>query len=358
MNDLHYTEPQLITPFEMGYRMPAEWRKHDAVWLAWPYDRTTFPGRVEKVEKTYVEIISALHKGEKVNLLVLDKSMEQRAAKYLKENKTDMPQVVFHIYDYADVWFRDYGPLFIVNDKKNDLAMVQWKFNAWGGKYEELLKDAYVPLMINEKLNIPFYSPDIFLEGGSIDVNGEGILITTKQCLLNDNRNKELSAEEIESFLKGFTGAEEVIWLEGGIAGDDTDGHIDDVARFVNSDTVLAAWEKDTNDINYEVLQKNFEILTNFTSRDGNKLKVVKLPMPSGVENKGQSLPASYANFYIGNSAVLVPVFNRHSDETALSIISDFSPGRRIVGIDCTNLVFGFGAIHCITQQQPSLMKK
>ncbi|RMF97954.1 MAG: agmatine deiminase family protein, partial [Candidatus Schekmanbacteria bacterium] len=335
--------------------MPAEWERHEAVWLSWPYDESTFPDRIKEVENIYLKIISALHNGEKINLLVKDEEMKNRVEKTLLDYGINLYQVVFHIYDYADVWFRDYGPIFLVNKREKALSIVKWQFNAWGEKYEELIKDTNIPYLMNEKLNLPLYSPNIVLEGGSIDVNGEGVLLTTKQCLLNKNRNKKLKVEEIEYFLREYLGVRDIIWLEGGVDGDDTDGHIDDVARFVNENTVLACFEADENDVNYNVLKKNYEILLNYRTAEGKRLNVVKLPMPKPIEINGQRLPASYANFYIGNSAVLVPVFNQPTDTEAIEIIGAFFPERKIVAIDCNDLIVGFGAIHCITQQQPLL---
>ncbi len=353
MNESSCTQSQLSAPFSSGYRMPAEWEKHDSVWLSWPYDTNTFKN-IDKVEQTYVEIITALHTAEKINLLVLDETMKNRSIACLEKKRVDMSQVIFHLYDYADVWFRDYGPVFLVNRRSGKLSIVNWTFNAWGGKYDELLKDDSIPVMINRKLKLPLYSPDIVLEGGSIDVNGEGVLLTTKQCLLNKNRNSGLSLQEIESYLRQYLGAEKVIWLEGGIAGDDTDGHVDDVARFVNHNTVLAAWEEDENDANFDILRKNYKILSNSFTIKGEPLRVKKIPMPKKADSGEENLPASYVNFYIGNNVVLVPVFGQKSDKSALEIISGFFPEKSVEGIDCCDLVRGFGAIHCITQQQPS----
>jgi len=332
--------------------MPAEWETHDAIWLSWPHDPITFPGRVEKVEGTYAQIIAAIHKSETVNLFVKDEQMKSRATEILKRKNIDLTKIAFHVHNYADVWFRDYGPIFIKN--QTNLAMVHWIFNAWGGKYEELAKDTRIPELINKKLDLARFTPGIILEGGSIDVNGKGTLMTTEQCLLNKNRNAHLSKEQIETYLKDYLGVAHIIWLKDGIVGDDTDGHVDDIARFVNPTTVLCAYEEDQNDENHAPLKENYELLMNATDQDGNKLEVIKLPMPGCVGDAEGRLPASYANFYIGNKTVIVPAFGHENDKKALAIIQKAFPDRKAVGINCTDLVHGLGAIHCISQQQPA----
>ena len=340
----------------LGYRMPAEWEPHDAVWLSWPHDRVTFPD-LAAVEAAYVEIIAALRGSETVNLLVTGERMRLRIEAMLEEEGVDTGHVRFHVADYADVWFRDYGPTFVVNPEAGSLAMVNWTFNAWGEKYPELMGDTRIPLFMNREMNLPIFTPGIVMEGGSIEVNGRGTVLTTEACLLNPNRNPHLSREEIEAYLEAYLGAGHVIWLKQGIAGDDTDGHIDDIARFVNPTTVLCAVEENEDDENYAVLQENYEILRASTDQDGNPLRVIPLPMPGAVGGE-ERLPASYANFYIGNTVVLVPVFGHPNDEVALARIRQVFPDREVVGIDCTAMVPGFGAIHCISQQQPSVERR
>jgi len=263
--------------------------------------------------------------------------------------------VEFWVHDYADVWFRDYGPIFMVDTARRALAMTHWVFNAWGGKYETLMKDTRIPEVINEKLLLPRFAPGIVLEGGSIDVDGIGTLLTTEQCLLNSNRNPSLTRSEIESCLMNNLGVKKVLWLREGISGDDTDGHVDDIARFVGQAKVLCALEEDPTDENHEPLSENFELLSRSTDCNGTPLQVIPLPMPGFVGDSEGRLPASYANFYIGNSVVLAPVFNHPNDSKALEIIQSAFPNRRVVGIDCRNLVHGLGTIHCISQQQPSV---
>jgi agmatine deiminase len=339
------------TPEKLGFSMPAEWEPHDATWLAWPHDPETF-GDLAAVGKAYLRIISALAPGEEVNLLVRDREMEAGVKALLARAGKSSGPVSLIPFDYADVWFRDFGPTFVVNRKERRLGMVAWEFNAWGGKYPGMVRDTRIPSCLNGRLGIPLFRPGIVLEGGSIDVNGRGTALTTGQCLLNPNRNPGLSKADLESCLRDYLGISTVIWLAGGIEGDDTDGHVDDVARFVNPSTVVYALEDDAGEKNYRILRKNEEILRKARDQDGKPLTLVPLPMPRPI-GRDVRLPASYLNFYIGNRAVLVPVFSDPKDDSALRVLGDLFPGREVVGIDCRALVEGMGAIHCITQQQP-----
>ncbi len=332
--------------------MPAEWEHHDAVWLAWPHDSLTFKN-LPAVERAMAGIVSALCPSEHVHLLVKNKTMKKKVTTLLKKKNVNFANITLHVHSYADVWFRDYGPIFVVNRKEKKLAITHWIFNAWGNKYKELLKDAHIPEWMNKHLKLERFQPGIVLEGGSIDVNGKGTLLTTEQCLLNKNRNPHLSNQQIGQYLKEYLGIKKIIWLTEGIAGDDTDGHIDDIARFVNPTTVLCAYEEDENDENYLPLKKNYELLVAATDQDGKKLKVIRLPMPGVVGDEQGRVPASYANFYISNTVVLVPVFGHENDEKALRIIQEQFPDRKAVGINCSHVVFGFGTIHCMSQQQP-----
>ena len=341
------------TPKELGYSMPAEWEKHEAIWLAWPHDPLTFPDRVDKVEEVYSQIIAAISASERVNLFVLDEPMKAKASAMLAKKGVDLKKVDFWVHKYADVWFRDYGPIFVKNNE-GKLAMVHWIFNAWGGKYETLMPDTKIPALINEKLKLPYFKPGIILEGGSIDVNGKGTLLTTEQCLLNKNRNPKLSKKDIERYLKDYLGVTNIIWLKEGIAGDDTDGHVDDIARFVDPNTVMCAFEEDTTDENYDILKENYELLLRSKDQDGRPLTIIKLPMPGFLGDEEGRLPASYANFYIGTKVVLVPVFGHENDKKALDVIQKAFPGRKVVGISCSDVVYGLGTLHCISQQQPS----
>jgi agmatine deiminase len=340
------------TPRELGYCMPPEWCTHEAVWLAWPHDPTTFTSGVEKVEETYVQIVKLLHEDECVNLFVKDEVMKAKILGLFLSRGIDLKKIRFFEFNYADVWFRDYGPIFVCN-RNQELAMVRWIFNSWGEKYEELLKDKQVADVINHEMRLKCFEPGIVLEGGSIDVNGRGILLTTEQCLLNRNRNPDLNKEKIEKFLCDYLGVNHIIWLKNGISGDDTDGHIDDLARFVNPTTIVCAYEEDRKDENSDALRKNYEILMQSTDQEGKKLNIVKLPMPGKIWYRQKRLPASYTNFYIGNKTVLVPIFKSENDKVALSILQELFPKRKVVGVNCVDLISGFGAIHCISQQQP-----
>ncbi len=339
------------TPFRLGYRMPAEWDEHEATWISWPKDHDSFPDEIlPKVQNSYIRIIDALHKNEKVNLLVDDTEAENLVRKLLEQNRISSDNIVFHQIPTSDVWFRDYGPIFVT--KKDGRAFTHWKFNAWGNKYEGLIPDTEIPDKIPLKGVRGFAAPMV-LEGGSIDMNGMGTCITTEQCLLNKNRNPNLTRKQIEQNIKDYLGATNIIWLKKGIDGDDTDGHVDDLARFVNKNTVVCVTEENPKDVNYGALRDNYVILSQAKDQDGNKLKVVQMPMPSKVVYNNQRLPASYANFYIANKTVLVPIFDDKNDEKALGILQKLFPDRKIVGINCRDLVYGFGSIHCVTQQQP-----
>jgi agmatine deiminase len=310
------------------------------------------------VRKRFVEIIVQLTRGENVHLAARNQEARSRVAALLKKAGVPAGRVQLHVWDYADVWFRDYGPTFVVNRDLGKIAIVQWRFNAWGGKYPSLVKDGNVPYFISERMGFSLFMPGIVLEGGAIDVNGRGSVLTTEECLLNPNRNPSPKKREMERYLADFIGARHVIWLKRGLEGDDTDGHVDNVARFVTADTVACAFEEDPADENHAVLLENYEILRRSKTEDGRPLRVVKLPMPPAIRDKvrgeSQRLAASYTNFLIGNAVVLVPAFNHPNDEKARAILSEFFPGRAIVGIDCTDLIYGAGTLHCISQQQPS----
>jgi len=328
--------------------MPAEWERHEATWLTWPKDPTTFPPSImHNVEQAYVEMIEELASGERIDLLVDNQRSAERVSQLLatKEN------VVFHKITTADVWVRDYGPIFV--KKKDGIAVTKWIFNAWGNKYDELKPDDISGMKIAQSTRLRVFEPGLVLEGGSIEVNGHGTGITTKQCLMNSNRNPNLNQSEIACSLKEYLGIENLIWLERGIAGDDTDGHVDDVARFVDENTVLYMTEDKEDDDNCQALQKNAEILSEAKDQNGRKINLIPIKMPKSVNYDGSRLPASYANFYIGNSVVLVPTYGDSHDSTVVDSFKHIFTDRRVVGIDCRSLVYGLGAIHCVTQQQP-----
>jgi agmatine deiminase len=338
------------TPKGLGYRMPAEWEAQEAVWLTWPHNETTWPGAaLDEVQRSYVEIIRALHTGQKIKLLVRDSEAEARVRLVLQRENITLTQVLFVLLAAEDSWIRDYGPTFLVNPRERRLAMVKWTFNAWGNKYQDLIGDDRIPAELNKQWGLPFFEAGIVMEGGSIEVNGAGAVLTTEQCLLNRNRNPHLNREEIERYLKEYLNVAQVLWLKEGIAGDDTDGHVDDIARFVSKDTVLCAFEEDPGDENYEILLDNYNRLLALG------LNTVKLPMPGYIGDSHSRLPASYANFYIGNSAVVVPVFGHHNDRRALDIIQQSFPSHRVIGVRSNAMVEGLGTIHCCSQQEPQV---
>ncbi len=333
------------TPARLGYRMPAEWEKHAATWLSWPKDPNTFPPEIlPAVEKAYVKMVGALSEGEEVRILVDDEKAEARVSAMLKGSG----DVSFRRLKTVDVWVRDYGPIYV---RGPETAVVKWVFNAWGNKYDDLLPDDQAGWRIAESTGLRVFRPGVVLEGGSIDVNGKGSLLTTEQCLQNRNRNPGMKKGEIEGSLKENLGVSNVIWLHEGIEGDDTDGHVDDIARFVSERGVVVGSESRGEDPNSTALRKDKDALDSARDEKGGRLTVEEIPMPSRVSSADGRLPASHLNFYIGNAAVLVPTFGGASDKNALDILQGLFPGRKAVGIDCRGLVYGLGTTHCVTQQ-------
>ncbi|MFZ1127796.1 agmatine deiminase family protein, partial [Methanoregula sp.] len=340
------------TPRKLGFFMPAEWEPHDAVWLSWPHNKNTFPN-LKMVEEGYVRFIAEVVRSERVEIFVPTPLVNRMVKTRLRSAGVDLSRVTIRTITYSDVWIRDYGPTFVVNPAIRKSAMVRWEFNAWGKKYEDQITDGQVPTDMNRWLDLPVFRPGIILEGGSIDTNGRGTVLTTRACLLNPNRNPELTREEIEVYLKEYLGAVKIVWLNRGVAGDDTDGHIDDIARFVSPSTIICAYEENPADENYAVLKENYEILMHATDQENNPFTIVKLPMPAPVTSGDERFPASYTNFYIGNTVVIVPVFDDPHDEEALRILQDLFPDRTVTGINARAMVEGFGTFHCATQQQP-----
>ncbi len=346
----------LVTPRSLGYRMPAEWAPHRATWLSWPHRRDNWPTQLEAVRAVWEQMIVALSAVEQVGLLVNDESAEREVAARLKSAGAAMDQVSLLRIPTADVWMRDYGPTFVTRQAADSpLALNDWIFNGWGGKYESYEEDERAAREIAALLKVPVFDHPVVLEGGSIDVNGAGTCLTTEQCLLNENRNPSLSRREIEQFLADSLGVAHIIWLGEGVAGDDTDGHIDDIARFVDPHTVVCILETNSQDENYRCLRENYERLQGATDQDGNKLNIVALPCPSAIYDEGSRLPASYANFYIANEIVLVPVFDDPNDGPALGVLRELFPHRKVSGLRCNDVVVGLGAIHCVTQQEPRI---
>src|SRR5690349_11146365 len=350
---------QQKTPAELGFYMPAEWHPHAGTWLTWPTDPETWPDRVDRVEEIYLEIIAALAPHETVNLLVDDAEAEQAVRSRCQFPAA--PNVRFHQIPTVDSWIRDYGPNFLISRDQNKGAFNDWIFNAWGNKYEALKRDDQIPGLLEPFLQQHRFEPGIVLEGGAIDVNGNGCVLTTEQCLLNPNRNPQLSRAEIEDYLKNYLGVVKVLWLAEGIVGDDTDGHIDDIARFVRPNTVVCTVEDDPDDANYEILQDNLQRLKSMRDANDRSFEIVTLPMPGIVGGESTAtrdldrLPASYANFLIANNVVLLPVFGHANDAEATETLQRVFRDRRVVPINCEPLVWGMGTIHCLSQQQPAL---
>jgi len=342
------------TPRKLGYFMPAEWEPHEAVWLSWPHNKNTFPN-LPGVEDAYVSFIAGIVPSEWVELFVPSPLVHRMVKARLRSAGADLSRVTIRTVSYSDVWIRDYGPTFVINPALKRSALVRWEFNAWGEKYEDQIADGHIPGDMNRWLELPVFKPGIILEGGSIDTNGRGTVLTTRACLLNKNRNPDLTQEEIENYLREYLGAVKILWLNRGVAGDDTDGHIDDIARFVGPATIVCAYEENSADENYAALKENYGILTRATDQDDHPFTVRKLPMPAPVESDGERYPASYTNFYIGNTVVIVPVFDDPHDAEALRIIQEIFPERTVIGINARAMVEGYGTFHCATQQQPRL---
>jgi agmatine deiminase len=341
--------------------MPAEWEPHAATWLGWPHNVSDWPGRFAPIPWVYGEIVKRLATGELVRILVNDRAHEARARRVLARVGVDPTRVEFFHFATDRGWTRDFGPLFVKpSESRGDKVIVHFRFNAWA-KYDDWTRDARVPELAAQALGLPLVEAEagarpVVLEGGSIDVNGQGALLTTEECLLDpevQTRNPGLSREALEGVLEGRLGATQVIWLGRGIAGDDTHGHVDDLCRFVDVGTVVLCREPNPSDPNHRPLEENHERLQGMRLEDGSALEVVDLPMPEPLVFAGQRLPASYANFYISNAAVLVPTFNDPADRVALGILGDLFPGRPVIGIHAVDLVWGLGTLHCLTQQEP-----
>lgn len=349
-----------MTPKELGYTMPPEWAHHDATWLSWPHNVNSWPGKFEPVPDVFIEIVRFLCPHEEVHINVTGQEMEDEIRRLVQKSgivRDAVPNIYYHHNPTNDAWCRDHGPMFILREQNGNVekAIVDWGYNAWGGKYPPFDFDDVIPTKIAEKKGLPCFHPGIVMEGGSIDVNGKGCLLTTTSCLLNPNRNPHLSQAEIETYLKDYLGVTKILWLGDGIVGDDTDGHIDDISRFVNPTTIVTTVEEDPEDENYKPLQENLELLKTFTDQDGKPFNIVTIPMPPAVVYEDQRLPASYANFYIANNVVLVPTYRHENDARAIETLQKLFPTRRVQGIDCVELIWGLGAIHCVSHEEPSL---
>lgn len=344
------------TPKELGYYFPAEFAPHEATWLSWPHKEASWPGKIDAIYPYYAQFIKVLSQSEKVRINVADEAMKVFALKYIEQAGADLSQVEFYFHPTNDAWCRDHGPAFLINpNAEQKKVIVDWGYNAWGGKYPPFDFDDVIPTLIGKQFNIPVFHPGIVMEGGSVEFNGAGTLLTSTACLLNPNRNPHLNQDQIEQYLRDFYGVEQILWVDEGVVGDDTDGHIDDTVRFVNEDTVLTVVEEDKTDENYALLQHNLKQLKGMRLLNGKSLNIVELPMPDAVIWEDQRLPASYANFYISNKHVIVPTFRCAKDDVALSIIQSCFKDREVIGIDSTEIIWGLGSFHCLSQQEPAV---
>ena len=342
----------LSTPAQLGYRMPAEWEPHAGTWLTWPRrEGISFPDLYDRIPPILAAMVRALAEDEGVFINVWDATMEAEVRSVLTQHDALNDRVEFHHHPAYEPWCRDHGPVFVVNTSQR--AVLNWGYNAWGGKYPPYDLDNAVPEQIASVRGLPCFTPDMILEGGSIEVNGQGTLITTESCLLMPNRNPALDRAAIEQRLSDYLGVRKVLWLGEGIAGDDTDGHVDDLTRFVDAQSVVTVVEPDPQDPNHTPLQVNLQRLQAVHTQDGDPLRVIELPMPEPVLLQGERLPASYANFYIGNRTVLMPSFGQSRDADAQAILKQCFPSRRVLPLDSIDLIWGLGSFHCLTQQEP-----
>jgi agmatine deiminase len=339
---------------EQGFRRPAEWEPQEAVWLSWPHNRRTFPCAFRPILAAFAKLVAHISRFEKVRINVV-RDQQAHVRTLLRRAGAELENVELFGHATNDCWCRDHGPIFVKNRGTGEVAATDWRYNAWGGKYRPYTLDNQIPAKICRRLGIRRLVIPMVLEGGSIDVNGTGCLLTTESCLLNRNRNPSLSREQIEQALRENLGVDVVFWLGSGIAGDDTDGHVDDLTRFFRSDGIVTAVERNRHDVNYRPLQENLERLQGLRTPTGRRFKLVEMPMPAPCFQRGLRLPASYANFLVINGAVLMPSFRQPKrDAEAGAILAGCFPGREIIEVDCLDLVRGLGTLHCVSQQQPA----
>ena len=375
-------KPKILTntPASLGYSSPPEWAPHRATWFSWPRpEGISFPDKYHTIPENLARIFREIAKRERVEINVPNGNYERIVRRQLKEHGCPLTNIFFHHIKTNESWCRDHGPAFVVRKSragKNEVAIVDWGFNAWGGKYPPYDDDDAVPTRVAEELGLPVFYPrgmgyqpmsssekrnhglvahaTIVMEGGSVEFNGAGTVLTTTDCLLNKNRNPKLSKSQIEQYLKDYYGQRHVCWLTGGIEGDDTDGHIDDLARFIGPRKIVIATEPDPHDANHKTLRSARRQLDRLRDQDGQPFEIVEIPMPAAVEHDGQRLPATYVNFYFVNGALLVPTYrDRKNDRKAIEILQSHLPRHEVIGIDCVELIWGLGAIHCLSQQQP-----
>jgi agmatine deiminase len=355
--ELNTMSPELTgTPKEKGYYFPAEFAAHEATWLSWPHKEASWPGKINTIFPPYVKFIKELTAGEKVCINVKDDAMKAFATEHLKQDNVNLDKVAFFFHPTNDAWCRDHGPAFLINpNAKEKKVIVDWNYNAWGNKYPPFDLDDVIPTRIAKHYNIPVYYPGIIMEGGSVEFNGKGTVMTSAACLLNPNRNPHLNQQQIEDYLCNYYGVEQVLWVNEGIIGDDTDGHIDDTVRFVNEDTVITVIEENKKDENYALLQQNLKQLQQMRLLNNKQLNIIELLMPDELIYETQHLPCSYANFYIANKSVIVPTFRSKKDDKAMQVIQNCFPDRKVVGIDSTDIIWGLGSFHCLSQQEPAV---
>ena len=346
--------PKTKTPAALGFRMPAEWEPQVAVWLSWPHNLKTWPGHFRPIPAKFAEIVAHISRYEEVRINVAE-PLQQRAWSLIAKAKAVLSRVTLYDHPTDDAWCRDHGPIFVKNDRTGEVAVTDWAHNAWGGKYPPYDLDNTIPPKIAAALGLRRFEKNIIMEGGSLEVNGAGLLLTTESCLLNKNRNPALSQAQIERALRDYLGVHTIYWLGDGIVGDDTDGHIDDMTRFFSADGIVTVLETNKRDKNYPILRENLARLQALRTPEGKKFNIVTLPMPKPAFCEGQQLPASYANFLVINGAVLLPTFQQPKrDAEAAEVLAACFPGRKIIPVDCLELVWGLGTLHCISQQQPA----
>jgi agmatine deiminase len=355
-----------MTPKELGFYFPAEFAPQRALWLSWPHKEESWPGKLHTIYNSYCEFILQVADHQKVCINVANEALKNFALQQIQSctyaqkvsNLTELlNQITFYFHPTNDAWCRDHGPAFLLNHHSKEKAIVDWGYNAWGGKYPPFDLDDVIPTRIGEKLGLQVFHPGIVMEGGSVEFNGKGTLLTSRACLLNENRNPHLNQSQIEQYLVDYYGVDHILWVNDGIIGDDTDGHIDDITRFVNEDTVVTVIEENRADENHAILQENLELLKKMRLENGKQLNIVELPMPKPVIYEDQILPVSYANFYISNEKVIVPTFRDDANDVkALDILQDCFKTRKVVGIDSTDIIWGLGSFHCLSQQEPEII--
>jgi len=346
------TLPSLHAP--SATTSPAEWAPHEATWLSWPHKEESWPGKIDRIYPVYSQFVKLLAESEKVRINIAGEAMKSSAIGHLQKAGADLNRIEFFFHPTNDAWCRDHGPAFLINpEAEQKKVIVDWDYNAWGNKYPPFDLDDVIPTLIGKHFNLPVFNPGIIMEGGSVEFNGKGTILTSTSCLLNKNRNPQLNQQQIEQYLFDYYGMEQILWVDEGIVGDDTNGHIDDTVRFVNEDTVLTVVETNMRDENYDLLQENLRSLSKMRLLNGKQLNIIELPMPDTVIYNDMRLPASYANFYICNKYVIVPTYRSSKDDVVSDIIAGCFPDRKVVGLDSTDLVWGLGSFHCLSQQEP-----